>query len=84
MGSRIITSSNAGYFGLLMLQEQSLTLYIHTWLDSSISNSEIQLHGYSLVRRDKTRRKGGVLIYVSSNLDYKVIQEFENDQPDLQ
>ena len=26
----------------------------------------------------------GVLIYVSSNIDYKVIQEFENDQPDLQ
>ena len=55
-----------------------------TWLDSSISGSKIQLHGYSLVRRDKTRRKGGVLIYVSSKLDYKVIQQFENDQPDLQ
>ena len=55
-----------------------------TWLDSSISDSEIQLHGYSLVRRDKTRQKGGVLIYVSLNIDYKVIQEFENDQPDLQ
>ena len=55
-----------------------------TWLDSSISDSEIQLPGYSLVRRDKARRNGGVLIYVSSNLDYKVIQEFENDQPDIQ
>ena len=55
-----------------------------TWLDSSISNSEIQLPGYSLVRRDKTRRNGGVLIYVSSNLNYKVIQEFENDQLDIQ
>ena len=55
-----------------------------TWLDSSVNDSEVQLHGYSLVRRDKTRRKGGVLIYVSSNLDYKVIQEFKNDQLDLQ
>ena len=55
-----------------------------TWLHSSISDSKIQLHGFSLVRSDKTRRKGGVLSYVSSNLDYKVIQEFENDQPDLQ
>ena len=55
-----------------------------TWLDSSISDSEIQFPGYSLVRRDKTRRNGGVLIYVSSNLDYKVIQEFENDQPVIQ
>ena len=54
-----------------------------TWLDSSISDSEIQLTGYLLVRRDQTRRNGGVLIYVSSNLDYKVIQEFENDQPDI-
>ena len=39
-----------------------------TWLDSSINDGEIQLDGYSLVRRDKTRRKGGVLVYVSSNL----------------
>ena len=38
-----------------------------TWLDSSISDSEIQLTGYLLVRRDQTRRNGGVLIYVSSN-----------------
>ena len=36
------------------------------------------------VLRDKTRRKGGVLICVSSNLDYKVIQEFENNQLHLQ
>ena len=55
-----------------------------TWLDSSISDSEIQLPGYSLERRDKTHQNGGVLIYVSSNLDYKVIQEFENDQLDIQ
>lgn len=55
-----------------------------TWLDSSISDSEIQLTGYLLVRRDQTRRNGGVLIYLSSNLDYKVIQEFKNNQPDLQ
>ena len=60
-----------------------LSLNEETWLDSSISDSEIQLTGYLLVRRDRTRRNGGVLIYVSSNLDYKVIQEFENDQPDI-
>lgn len=53
-----------------------------TWLDSSISDSEIQLHGYSLVRRDRTRKK--VVFSFTSNLDYKVIQEFENDQPDPQ
>ena len=55
-----------------------------TWLDSSINDGEIQLHGYSLIRRDKTRRKGGVLVYVSSNLAYKMIQDFETDQTDLQ
>lgn len=39
-----------------------------TWLDSSISDSEIQVHGYSLVRRDRTRKKGGVLIYLEPRL----------------
>ena len=56
-----------------------------TWLDSSINDGEIQLHGYSLVRRDISRRKGGVLLYVSSNLEYRVFQDpAVYDQTDLQ
>ena len=54
-----------------------------TWLDSSINDGEIQLDGYSLVRRDKTRRKGGVLVCVSCNLTYDIIQEFESDLSEL-
>ena len=55
-----------------------------TWLDSSINDGEIQLDGYSLMRRDKTRRKGGVLVCVSCNLTYDIIQEFESDLSELE
>ncbi len=35
-----------------------------TWLDDTISNSEISLPGYSFIRRDQNRNGGGITIYV--------------------
>ena len=36
-----------------------------TWLDSSISDSEISLQGYSIFRSDRSRSGGGVAVYVA-------------------
>jgi hypothetical protein len=36
-----------------------------TWLDTSIADGEIQLDGYSHIRRDKTRHQGRVLVYIA-------------------
>lgn len=35
-----------------------------TWLDSSVTNSEIKIEGYSIVRRDRNRHGGGVCTYI--------------------
>ncbi len=35
-----------------------------TWLDSSISDSEVAIPGYKLFRSDRNRRGGGVMVYV--------------------
>ena len=43
-----------------------------TWLDDSVSNSEISIENYSVFRKDrrcvKDKNSGGVLLYVKSNL----------------
>ena len=52
----------------------SLICLSETWLTEDIADSEVQLSGYSIIRRDrmntgKDRRGGGVAIYVASELN---------------
>ena len=39
-----------------------------TWIDSSISDHEIFIPGYSSVRRDRSRHGGGILLYITESL----------------
>lgn len=39
-----------------------------TWLDSSVSDSEISIEGYSVYRHDRDRHGGGVCLYVSNSI----------------
>ncbi|CAB3986328.1 Hypothetical predicted protein, partial [Paramuricea clavata] len=55
-----------------------------TWLDTSIADGEIQLDGYSHIRRDKTRHQGGVLVYIASNLNFKERDEIGDESGELQ
>ena len=48
-------------------------------LDESVSDSEISIQGYDVVRNDRNRHGGGVVCYVKNNLSYNVKKEFEND-----
>ena len=55
-----------------------------TWLDTSIADGEIQLDGYSHIRRDKTRHQGGVLVYIASNVNFKERDEIGDESGELQ
>ncbi|KAI5731016.1 hypothetical protein M8J77_003291 [Diaphorina citri] len=45
-----------------------------SWLDSSISNSEVSLQGYNLIRNDRLgKRGGGVAIYLNNAFSYKIL-----------
>ena len=55
-----------------------------TWFDMSIADGEIQLDGYSHIRRDKTRHQGGVLVYIASNLNFKERGEIGDESGELQ
>jgi exonuclease III len=39
-------------------------------LDNSISNVEVEICGYEIVRRDRNRNGGGVAIYSRNNIPY--------------
>ncbi|XP_041482134.1 uncharacterized protein LOC121429238 [Lytechinus variegatus] len=46
-----------------------------TRLDQSVTNDEIHVNGYRVVRRDRNRNGGGVLTYIHESLNYHVVQE---------
>ena len=46
---------------------------VESWLDSDIVDSEISIQGYSIIRLDRSRHGGGILIYVSSLFSYSIL-----------
>ena len=55
---RIFISENS--FEILCINE--------TRLDNSICNTEIEIAGYEIVRKDRNRNGGGVAIYLRNNI----------------
>ena len=50
--------------------------FSETWLNPSIKDSELNIPGYTLIRHDRTgKRGGGTAIYVRNNIPYKHRQD---------
>ena len=45
-----------------------------TWLDESVSNDEINIDGFRVVRKDRNRNGGGIAIYIRNDLNFKVLE----------
>ena len=43
-----------------------------TWIDDSVVDSEIDLPGYCIIRRDRNRHGGGVCLYIRADLSFNV------------
>jgi hypothetical protein len=39
-----------------------------TWLDDSVTDEEVTVPGYSVVRKDRNREGGGVCLYIRDNI----------------
>ena len=50
---------------------------IESWLDSSVTDSEINITDYSILRRDRNREGGGVCIYIRNDFIFKLIKTLE-------
>ena len=46
---------------------------VEFWLDDSIQDCEVSIENYNLVRLDRNRHGGGVLIYVIMSLPHKLV-----------
>ena len=55
-----------------------------THLSSSISNHEIDIDDFCIERRDRgSRHGGGVLFYISNNINYVRLYEFEGQNSEM-
>ena len=59
------------YFDLFALNE--------TRLDSSISDGLVNISGYDIIRKDRSRRGGGVCVYLRSSINYKTRNDLVPD-----
>ena len=57
----------------------SILAISETWLDSSVTNSEVSLDGFNIIRRDRDIHWGGVCIYIKSDLAFSERTDLQND-----
>ena len=50
-----------------------------TWLDNIICDAEIDIEGYTILRKDRNRNGGGVCMYISSKYAYTKVDHQSDD-----
>ena len=58
----------------------SVLAVCETWLDGSIGDGEIQVEGYSILRKDRDRHGGGVLLYIKDTVAFNLRTDLESEQ----
>ena len=58
---------------LVDLQQPHIVSIVESWLSGEISDNEIHLQGYQVLRLDRNRHGGGLLVFVHESLAPKVI-----------
>ena len=50
-----------------------------TWLDETVTDQEVSIHGYVVTRRDRLRSGGGVCLYTRTDLAFNPRQDLEKE-----
>ena len=50
-----------------------------TWLDESVTDNEIHIDGYSILRKDRNREGGGVCNYIRNDVAFVTRQDLSTD-----
>ncbi|CAB4032681.1 RNA-directed DNA polymerase from transposon BS, partial [Paramuricea clavata] len=63
------------------MQHQYLDILVlnETRLDETISNSEISIDKYTLVRNDRTRHGGGVAMYIRNSINFNLRNDLHDE-----
>ena len=54
-----------------------------TWLDDSVSDGEIHIKNYSIVRRDRNRNGGGVCVYIRNDVAFNFRSDLQRDSDEM-
>ena len=49
----------------VILENPDIICIVETWLSDEVNDTEIQIPGYSIIRKDRNRHGGGVCVYIS-------------------
>jgi len=52
---------------------------VETWIDNSILDCELNIPGYSIVKHDRNRHGGGVLMFINNKLSFTVLSCGSNE-----
>ena len=44
-----------------------------TWLDNCITNDELKISGFNLLRLDRNRHRGGIVLYIKDIFSHNII-----------
>lgn len=50
------------------------------WLDSSVSDSEIEIENDVVIRRGRKRKRGGVCVYVRTDIGFNFRSDLYQDE----
>ena len=50
-----------------------------TWLNDTVTDQEVRVEGYSVIRKDRDRQGGGVCLYINEDLAFSERRDLEND-----
>ena len=64
---------------LSIVHRPHLICIVETWLNETILNTELSIDDYDIVRLDRNRQGGGVMIFVANALTYKLVISGPND-----
>ena len=54
-----------------------------SWLDSSVTNTEIDIEGYNVIRKDRNRNGGGVCVYIRDDLAFSARSDLQTEDETL-
>lgn len=54
-----------------------------TWLDQSVTDGEIQIQNYTVIRKDRNRQGGGVCVYIREDHAFNLRTHLNNDDAEF-
>ena len=64
---------------LLLTEKPDILTIVETWLDTKVSDSELNIEGYDFFRRDRNSKGGGIIVYYKKDIVCKWKQDLTKD-----